>query len=180
MVCKRNRVAHRQDGTTAIMLQGRDRETPCYIDTADYAKVEGFRWRISRGYAVARSRSKTLLMHRVLTGFRFRRVDHRDGNRLNNRRTNLRRANARENAWNARLQGSNRFGYKGIAYVRYRTRFYWRAQLRANGRNYYRHFPTKDEAARGYDALARQHFGKFACVNFPREGERGARIECAA
>lgn len=30
-------------------------------------------------------------------------------------------------------------------------------------------------AARAYDAAARKHFGEFACVNFSRKGERGAR-----
>ncbi len=183
MAGEQNKVEHRQDGTTVITLERRDGQTlPCYIDTADYPKVKDLRWFSVRGYAVSRSRRRIVFMHRLLTGFRFRRVDHRDGNGLNNRRSNLRRANARENAWNQRLQKSNRFGFKGIAHVKRSANgpFYWRAQIRVKGGNRYRHFASMEEAARGYDDLAREHFGEFACVNFPREGERGARTECAA
>jgi hypothetical protein len=32
----------------------------------------------------------------------------------------------------------------------------------------------EEAAARQYDDLARKHFGQFACVNFPREGEQSA------
>ena len=35
-------------------------------------------------------------------------------------------------------------------------------------------YPTEDEAARAYDATARERHGEFACLNFPRRGERSA------
>lgn len=33
---------------------------------------------------------------------------------------------------------------------------------------------TEEDAARAYDAVARERFGEFACVNFPIGNERGA------
>lgn len=39
---------------------------------------------------------------------------------------------------------------------------------------YLGNYHTPEDAARAYDAKAREIYGEFACVNFPREGERQA------
>jgi hypothetical protein len=105
---------------------------------------------------------RTVLLHTFLTG--WPRVDHRDGNGLNNRRSNLRPATARQNMQNRRIQSNNTSGYKGVG----RQWNRWRATIQIDGRQVHLGtFGDPADAARAYDAAAREHFGEFARLNFP-------------
>lgn len=99
-------------------------------------------------------------------------VDHIDGNPLNNRRSNLRLANRAQNKQNSRARSSS--GYKGVTWDKQRRK--WRARIRHNGHlRYLGLFDSRIEAARAYDDAARQLFGPYAALNFPRDGEQPAR-----
>lgn len=120
------------------------------------------------------------LMHQLLTG--WSRVDHVNGNGLDNRRSNLRPATRKENAQNSRKRRNTSSRYKGVFLVRKTKR--WAAQiyvssLDAQGNMIKRKvtlgaFANEEAAALAYDDAARTYFGPFAAVNFPRRGERGA------
>jgi hypothetical protein len=150
------------------------------IDDVDGDAILAHKWSLnagrwgSPGYAVRNSAGGMLQMHRVILGAPPGvEVDHRNGNGLDNRRGNLRLATASQNAAN-RPKTHGRFSeFKGIVWVRGAMR--WQAQLHLNGKTIRGRLVTsREEAARGYDDLARQHFGEFACLNFPAENERGA------
>ena len=99
------------------------------------------------------------------------RVDHKNGNTLDCRRENLRPATQRQNTGNIKKRGKGQ--YKGIQ----RNGSGWSARIRCpdtGKRLHVGQFKTAEEAARAYDDAARRIHGEFACVNFPREGERGA------
>ena len=54
------------------------------------------------------------------------------------------------------------------------TREVWRATICVAGeKRLLGRFADPVDAAKAYDDAAREHFGPFACVNFPRSGERG-------
>lgn len=94
-------------------------------------------------------------------------VDHRDGDGLNNRRSNLRVCVRAHNLLNRRLRSDNSTGFKGVALRG--GRYFARVQAfgQEHSLGYYR---TAEEAARAYDRGARVHHGEFARLNFPDEG----------
>ena len=77
------------------------------IDDVDLQQTNQYRWKIfkSRGklYAARTSGTKTVLLHRQITGAGpHQHVDHKNGNGLDNRRENLRLATQTQNLANMR------------------------------------------------------------------------------
>lgn len=152
------------------------------IDRADTPLVESHCWSVSvrrnRCYAYRDERRggrrQTIYMHQIIMGVEHGELpDHIDGDGLNNRRANLRPTVSGQNNANQRLRSDNTSGFKGVAWDKNRQS--WVAQISQNGvhRGIGR-FATAEEAAKAYDDSARELFGAFARLNFPREGERQA------
>lgn len=146
------------------------------VDEEDFEYLQKFNWLQSDDGSVYRTNggSKRLKMHRDIVkpppGYE---VDHKNHNRLDNTRENLRLATKNQNGMNRRLQSNNRSGFKGISQ---HVGGLWKAEiLVAKNRMYLGYFHTPEEAARAYDDAARKHYGEFACLNFPLPGERSAR-----
>jgi hypothetical protein len=100
-------------------------------------------------------------------------VDHRDGNGLNNQRSNLRLADNSKNLGNMRKPRRNSSGYKGARWNSCHRR--WEAQIKVAGQSkWLGYFDTGEEAAKAYDAAAREFFGEFAALNYPAPGQRAA------
>lgn len=91
-------------------------------------------------------------------------VDHADGNTLNNQRSNLRDCSSLENNWNARRKtraGTSR--YKGVCFDKRTGR--WTAEIRSGVRYRLGRFLTEIDAALAYDVKARELHGEFARTN---------------
>lgn len=114
----------------------------------------------------------TVLMHRVILGLQDPetgaspencRVDHINGDGLDNRLTNLRRATHSQNGANQRLRAGTKTGYKGV-YSLPSGRF--GARIRVQGLWFHLGtYPTAIEAALAYNAEAVVRFGIFAYPN---------------
>lgn len=102
-------------------------------------------------------------------------VDHEDSDGLNCRRKNVRVATSAQNQGNRpRHDPRNRSGFKGVSWMIAARK--WRASIGVRRKTIHLGlFPSAEEAARAYDDAARLHFREFACLNFPRPGERGMR-----
>jgi hypothetical protein len=108
-------------------------------------------------------------LHTLLTG--WPKVDHRDGDGLNNQLFNLRPVTDAQNLQNARARSATSV-YKGVG----RHCDKWRARIYVSGiRLELGSFALEEEAALAYDRAAREYFGEFACFNFPGPGESAAR-----
>lgn len=144
----------------------------CLLDEADH-------WLVSKGRLSAmtgryvRLRIKgqgQVFLHRFLTGAkRGQHVDHINGDGFDNRRSNLRICTPRQNQGNRRVSCNNTTGFKGVSPHRNK----YRAQIGdGSGKQaYIGLFDTAEEAARAYDARAREFHGDFARLNFPVEQE---------
>lgn len=142
------------------------------VDAADYPAVGAFKWsalkrKDGRFVAVRNEyvdgRHRMLLLHRWLLGVTDPRVkvDHANGDTLDDRRSNLRRATTQENNRNVRkARGASRF--KGVS----RNGRDWQAYIGLDGKpTYLGTYATEEEAGAVYDAAARRHFGDFAATN---------------
>lgn len=89
------------------------------------------------------------------------RLDHRDGNALNNRWENLRYATQAQNMQNSRRRSDNQTGFKGVSFNRARGRFQAHISINRKSR-YLGLFDTAEEAHAAYCAAAKEHFGEFA------------------
>lgn len=95
-------------------------------------------------------------------------VDHIDGNPLNNHRSNLRAATGAQNRQNSAKMSHNKSGYKGVGQYKGSRKF--RATITAfNKREYIGSYDTAEEAARAWDKRAIELHGEFARTNFPKE-----------
>src|SRR5688500_6023762 len=86
------------------------------IDGEDWARVAAGRWHVRRGSHVGYvKRGPRRWMHRlVLNAGPNQRVDHRNGNGLDNRKANLRFATHTQNMRNARKRSTGTSQYKGV------------------------------------------------------------------
>lgn len=130
------------------------------VDDADYHRFMRVVWRLSwHNYA----ESSLGLMHRLVHKGDL--IDHINGDRLDNRRCNLRVATRSENAQNSRNSKRGASGYLGVC--RTTTDLAWTASISCNRRSYFLgNFQDPVDAAKAYDAKALELYEKPA-LNFP-------------
>lgn len=142
------------------------------VDEEDVAKLEEFHWHCDdAGYARTNvwkdgRKSAAPRMHRlVLSGVDSRlHVDHINGNRLDNRKSNLRISTCSENLRNRGPQANNSSGYKGVIFDKARGK--WRAEICVEKRRkYLGRFSSPIEAAMAYNKAAIELHGEYAYQN---------------
>lgn len=130
-----------------------------------YARKLGTTW-----YAMTTTRP-VLLIHRLITGVTTGEVDHINGDGLDNRRENLRVVTRSQNQRNRVSVPGTSSRFKGVSRSKTSVARPWVAQ--AKGR-WLGRFACEEEAARAYDAMARERYGRYAALNFPGQGEQSA------
>lgn len=143
------------------------------IDAADVPLVQDFNWCVVLRQRTAYARrcervgrhSVNIRLHRVLTNApNGVLVDHRDGDGLNNRRSNLRFATKSQNAHNMRKPCTNTSGHKGVTWDKRDHK--WQAKIMVGGRQrslgYFEH---KADAARAYAEASAELHGEFGRID---------------
>lgn len=137
----------------------------CFVDDEDYDSLIG-KWTVNdSGYAVRWNNNLKLnqRMHRVILDAPIGLdVDHIDGNRLNNQRSNLRIATRNMNNGNRNVRQDSISGIKGVRFYQNK----WQARIVQNYKEIHLgRFNTAGEAARAYNQAALIYFGEFAKLN---------------
>lgn len=142
------------------------------VDDADHAEISKYKWHFSSmGYAersvyISKGKYRREAMHRVIAGAKAGEiVDHVNMDRLDNRRANLRVGTKSQNGANRRTNSNKAVKFKGV-YTHQKCKDYYEARIIVNGKSIYLgSFNTPEEAARVYNAAAKEHFGEFARLN---------------
>lgn len=141
------------------------------ISDKDYQLVMQYKWfaeknRTTRSgetkfYASSRINGKQVRMHNLIMGSKG--IDHKDGNGLNNQRSNLRISTHQQNIINIGKSKGTTSKYKGVCrYIPDK----WQAGIVHNGKRIALGvFKNEDDAGLAYNKMAKKLHGKFAYLN---------------
>lgn len=144
------------------------------VDDEDFEKVNQFKWqtKIHKDTSYASrcdygggAYKVEIKMHRfIINAPKEKFVDHINGNGLDNRKENLRLCTHAENQRNAKIRSDNKSGYKGVGWNKQKNK--WETRVRLNGRpKIVGFFSDPVDAAKAYDAKAKEIYGDFARLN---------------
>jgi hypothetical protein len=138
------------------------------IDTEDVPLVQGFTWRAASGYArsheIVDQNIKTVSMHRLIINAPLGlEVDHINGDKLDNRKINLRLVTRQQNALNLSLAKNNKSGFKGVSWCNSSRK--WKATIAYKRQRYHLgFFNTPEEAYATYCEASERLHGEFGRV----------------
>lgn len=146
------------------------------IDECSKDTVSRYIWHFDGKYAatntVVNGKRKKIRMHRLLldapSGLD---IDHINGDRLDNRLTNLRVCTRSQNLRNQGLRSNNSSGYRGITY--YKPYKKWAAQIYIDGKNKrIGYFDDLASAVDAYNEDAKKYYKNFARIQEFSNGVR--------
>ena len=142
-----NKFEQRED-CICIKIKSKD----VLIDKEDYEKVKKYKFNIdNNGYVVNWKVGK---LHRFILGDNRENmvIDHINGNKLDNRKCNLRFATIRQNMWNSKC--------KGYCYEKRAKK--WKVYLTYKGKVFhFGYFKSEEEAINKRKEVEREFFGEF-------------------
>jgi hypothetical protein len=155
-----------------IRLRGKHCDKFAMIDDKHFDLVSKYNWYFnSEGYAIGYipPRGRIISMHKlILPSIEGKEIDHRDGNKLNNRNDNLRYATRTQNHANRHKKSRRKYSnYKGVGYRNDRFRRKpWKAVVCVNGKVIrIGDYSTEEEAVIAYNQKATEVFGEYAYLN---------------
>lgn len=135
---------------------------PILLDEKDCEQFGKQKWCLTAGYPSARINYSFVYLHRLImqpaAGFV---VDHINGNKLDNRRSNLRVCRQQMNIANKRMSKNNTSGFKGVRVEGAKFRAYIKVNRKQINLGIYN---TAISASKAYERAARKYFGEFARV----------------
>lgn len=136
------------------------------VSNQDYPFLSNFSWYLDRkGYPYAR----VVISKLIILGRSGLVRDHRNGNRLDNRRQNLRLVTNSQNLQNQKPQEGRSSKYKGVS-LRLDSKK-WKAYINIRRAGVKKQislgcFSIEKDAALAYDCAARRLFKQYARTNF--------------
>ncbi len=140
-----------------------------YVDAADFEWLNQWTWYLQGGYAVRREKRKYVFMHRqIMQPPEGMVVDHRNNNKLDNTRVNLRVCTQQENACNSSKNRGTSSRFRGVSFCESHRKY--RAEISYKGERFpCGYFAGEIEAARARDYKAVELLGEEARLNLPDE-----------
>lgn len=154
-------MAANRDDSVLIPLRGAE-GMYTRIDLADAPFAQTRVWRLNNeGYVVSQNKKGRAYLHRaLLAAASGTRVDHVNGDPMDNRRANLRLCEAAQNSWNRGATRANRLGVKHVWYQAKRKRYC--AAITCRGERRFARFKTLAEAADWARRASLELHGQFS------------------
>ena len=132
------------------------------VDDEDFERVNSFSWYFDGRYAARKANGRTILLHRfVIQTPKGKITDHVNGDRMDNRKSNLRICNQSQNRANSNRPRTNTSGYKGVCYDTRLKKY--RAYIKKEGKMHNLGlFKTAIEAHVAYVKKADELFGEYS------------------
>lgn len=131
-----------------IILKFKEQTFETVIDVEDLKLLEEYNctFRYMSGYCGTTHKGKTIYLHRIVK--RGQEIDHHDGNKLNNRKGNLRDISHQKNMQNR--SGATKSSFTGVRNVYWsKQKKQWVVQIAKNGKRiFHQLFHSFDEAVR--------------------------------
>ena len=137
------------------------------IDIEDFDRIKEWHWSLhKKGYVWGyRSKDEWILLHRLVLGESAgTHTDHKDENKLDCRKCNLRSCTNSQNLMNRGKQRNNTSGYKGVSWDKKVGKWFayiWKDRKRIN----LGYYDDKRKAAIIYNEAALIYHGNFAKLN---------------
>lgn len=140
-------------------------DTEAIVDMQDREIADSHIWHVSHGYATTRMGRHLVKLHQLIfTPEEGLQPDHKNRNRLDNRRTNFRSATQSNNIFNSKLRARKTSRFRGVSWFKPKQR--WAATIRTNGRNVcLGYFRDERDAAMKWNQVAAAERGEFAVLN---------------
>lgn len=147
------------------------------VEKEDYELICNIKWHLIKTkkanavYAYHKFGKKNISMHRFIYEHHFGPIpsgmiiDHKDGDGLNNVKSNLRVCTYSENCANVGKKRKNPTSkYKGVFFEKSCNR--WRAKIKKQHKDIHIGvYKTEIEAASAYNSVAKEIYGEFAFLN---------------
>jgi hypothetical protein len=143
------------------------------VDDEDYEGIIKHRWFANvnskwvsaRRFEYNQGKRIGIYLHRQIVNAKpGEYVDHINGDKLDNRKCNLRICTNAQNTYNQRAKSNNKSGYKGVSWNKWAKK--WYAAIRADGKTYsLGYFKDKELAAIAYNEAATKLHRDFARLN---------------
>lgn len=143
------------------------------VDDEDFNYLASFNWHYKVcGYAAKKAprnggHGDTILMHRFIIGenkIKDKVVDHINGDKLDNRKSNLRICTFQENQMNKKKHKTNENKYKGV-YFHKRDKLWYSCITCDYKQHFLGYTDTEVESVLNYNKKAKELFGEFANLN---------------
>lgn len=131
------------------------------IDKDDFDRLSKFKWHFDGRYAARGFSSNGKVykkyLHKEIVDYKM--VDHINGNKLDNRKENLRPTNKSLNAANAKTSNGK---YRGVSFAKDgKKKKRWKSRITVDGKSIALGiYLTRDEAAFAYRQAANKYFGE--------------------
>ena len=156
-----------KDGIATMFLYDTygNKKAETIFDAEDVDRVCKYKWHIKEndGYVSTRIKGKAIKLHQfIMESSSSDLVDHKNRDKTNNRRSNLRFATKAQNAWNSKIRYDNSSGVRGVSWCTRISK--WSASITVNKKQIFLgNFSSIEDAKTKRLDAEKEYYGQFAC-----------------